>query len=170
MTAEDTRGAAAPALSEPDAQEVARRSGEAMYADDLAAQALGITLEEIRPGYARMRMAVRDSMLNGHGTCHGGYIFLFADTAFAFACNSYNRVTFAASAAIDFLAPAHAEDVLFAVAEEQVRGARLGVYDVVVTNQRGQRLALFRGRSYQVRGTLYGEAGAGGEGTKGSES
>lgn len=136
---------------------VAQRAGEAMYASDLAAQNLGIVLEEIRPGYARMRMSVRADMLNGHTTCHGGYIFVLADTAFAFSCNSYNRTTVAASAAIEFLAPAYLNDVLTAVSEEQVLGAKLGIYDTVITNQDGQRIALFRGRSYRVRGTLFPE-------------
>ena len=136
--------------------DVARRAGEAMYANDVAAQKLGILLEEIGPGYARMHMNVREDMVNGHAICHGGFVFALADTAFAYACNSYNRTTVAASAAIEFLASAYSKDVLTAVAEEQVRGARLGVYDIVVTNQNNERLALFRGRSYRVRGTVTG--------------
>jgi acyl-CoA thioesterase len=148
--------------------DVARRAGEAMYANDVAAQKLGIVLEEIGPGYARMRMAVREDMVNGHAICHGGFVFALADTAFAYACNSYNLTTVAASAAIEFLASAYSNDVLTAVAEEQVRGARLGVYDIVVTNQNNERLALFRGRSYRVRGTVTGEEAA--EGNRGRQS
>lgn len=145
------------ATATPGDAALARRAGEAMYASDLAAQNLGIVLEEIRPGYARMRMSVREDMLNGHTTCHGGYVFVLADTAFAFACNSYNRTTVAASAAIEFLAPSYLNDVLTAVAEEQVLGAKLGIYDAVITNQHGRRIALFRGRSYRVRGTIFPE-------------
>jgi acyl-CoA thioesterase len=137
--------------------DVARRAGDAMYASDVAAQKMGIVLEEIGPGFARMRMSVREDMVNGHAICHGGFVFALADTAFAYACNSYNRTTVAASAAIEFLASAYSDDVLTAVAQEEVRGARLGVYDIVVTNQKNERLALFRGRSYQVRGTVTGE-------------
>jgi acyl-CoA thioesterase len=133
---------------------IARRAGAAMYSKDVAAQSLGIVLEEIRPGYARMRMTVREDMLNGHAICHGGFVFTLADTAFAFACNSYNRTTVAASAGLEFLAPARLHDVLTAVAEEQVRGSRLGIYDAVITSQNGDRIALFRGRSYRVQGTI----------------
>jgi acyl-CoA thioesterase len=133
---------------------LARRAGEAMYANDVAAQKLGIVLEEIRPGYARMRMTVREDMLNGHAICHGGLVFTLADTAFAYACNSYNRTTVAASAALEFLAPSRLHDILSAVAEEQLRGSKLGIYDVLITNQNGQRIALFRGRSYRVKGTV----------------
>ncbi|MGF1639919.1 MAG: hydroxyphenylacetyl-CoA thioesterase PaaI [Rhodospirillales bacterium] len=146
-----------PAAAETDDHAIARRAGAAMYANDLASQHLGIVLDDIRPGYARMRMTVGAQMLNGHAICHGGYVFLLADTAFAFACNSYNRTTVAASAAVEFLAPCYLNDVLTAVAEEQVRGARLGVYDIVITNQNGQRIALFRGRSYRVQGTIVAE-------------
>lgn len=156
-------------LASEAALEIARRAGDAMYANDVAAQKLGIVLEEIRPGYARMRMNVREDMVNGHAICHGGFVFSLADTAFAYACNSYDRTTVAASAAIEFLASAYSDDVLTAVAEEQVRGARLGVYDIVVTNQHNQRLALFRGRSYQVRGTVTGGEAPDVQGNAGSK-
>ena len=144
-----------------DDADTARRAAEVMYANDTAAQSLGITLEEIRPGFSRMRMAVREDMLNGHRSCHGGLIFTLADTAFAFACNSYNRTTVAASAGIEFLAPAMVNDILTAVAEEQVRGSRLGIYDGIITNQNGQRIALFRGRSYRIQGMIAPEDAAG---------
>ena len=87
------------------AEELAARVGEAMWARDSASQALGMTLEEVRPGYARVRMTVRSDMLNGHGTCHGGLVFALADSAFAFACNSRDVVTVAAGCSIEFLAP-----------------------------------------------------------------
>jgi acyl-CoA thioesterase len=134
--------------------DVARRAAEVMYANDVAAQRLGIVLEEIRPGYARMRMTVREDMVNGHNICHGGFVFALADTAFAYACNSYNRTTVAASAGIEFLVPSRLTDVLTAVAEEQVLGSKLGIYDAVITNQDDKRIALFRGRSYRLQGTI----------------
>ena len=104
--------------------------GEAMYARDTASQALGMALEQVRPGYARLRMAVRADMLNGHGSCHGGMVFALADSAFAFACNSHDVVTVASSCSIEFLAPAQEGDELVAEAEERFREGRNGVYDV----------------------------------------
>lgn len=137
-----------------DALSLARRAADAMYERDAASRGLGMVIEEVRPGYARIRMAVREDMLNGHDTCHGGYVFALADSAFAFACNSHNRTTVAAGAAIEFLAMVRAHDVLTAEAQEQALGGRLGVYDVTVRNQRGERVALFRGRSYALKGTV----------------
>ena len=160
MNDERSAEPARQSVSRDDA-DTAQRAAEVMYANDTASQSLGISLEEIRPGFARVRMAVREDMLNGHRSCHGGLIFTLADTAFAFACNSYNRTTVAASAGIEFLAPAMVNDVLTAVAEEQVRGSRLGIYDGVITNQNGQRIALFRGRSYRIQGTIAPEDAVG---------
>ncbi len=128
--------------------------GAAMYAVDTASQGLGIKLEAIERGYAKMSMRVRPDMLNGHKICHGGFIFTFADSTFAFACNSYNHITVAAGASIEFLAPAHLDDVLTAEAREQNLSGRTGFYDVTVTNQRGERIALFRGRSQRVKGEI----------------
>ena len=133
------------------AQSVAERSAAAMYASDRASQALGMRLVEIRPGYAKLTMLVRDDMLNGHASCHGGPIFSLADSAFAFSCNSYGGVVVAAAASIDFLAPAQGGDELTAIGVERWRSKRNGVYEVTVTNQRGETVALFRGRSHQVR-------------------
>ena len=99
-------------------------------------------------------MSVRKDMLNGHSICHGGFIFTLADSAFAFACNSYNQVTVAARAAIDFLAPAQLGDVLIAIAEERALSSRTGVYDITVSNQDGVRIALFRGNSHRIRGEV----------------
>ena len=104
-------------------------------------------------------MPVRPDMVNGHATCHGGFIFALADSAFAFACNSHNRATVAAGAAIEFLAPARAGDVLIAEAQEQALGGRLGVYDVVVSREVGERVALFRGRSYVLRTPVIADEG-----------
>jgi len=135
-----------------DPQTLAELAGRTMYERDPASQALGMTLDAIRPGFARMRMRVRDDMLNGHGTCHGGYIFMLADSAFAFACNSHNFNTVGAGCTIDYLAPGRAGDVLVAEAVEQALAGKTGVYDVVVADQDGRKVALFRGKSHRVAG------------------
>ena len=135
-----------------DPQALAELAGKTMYERDPASQALGMTLDAIRPGYARMRMRVREDMLNGHGTCHGGFIFMLADSAFAFACNSHNFNTVGAGCTIDYLAPGRVGDVLVAEAVEQALAGKTGVYDVVVTDQDGRKVALFRGKSHRVAG------------------
>jgi acyl-CoA thioesterase len=135
-----------------DPQALAELAGKAMYERDPASQKLGMTLDEIRPGYARMSMRVRDDMLNGHSTCHGGYIFMLADSAFAFACNSHNFVTVGAGCTIDYLAPGREGDLLTAEATEQALTGKTGVYDIVVTNQEGRKVALFRGKSHRISG------------------
>jgi acyl-CoA thioesterase len=132
-------------------ERLATAVGEAMYARDTASQALGMTIEEVGPGYARVRMAVRADMLNGHGTCHGGLVFALADSAFAFACNSHDVVTVAAGCSIEFLAPAREGDELVAEAEELHREGRNGVYDVAVRRADGALVATFRGRSASTR-------------------
>jgi acyl-CoA thioesterase len=128
-------------------EETAAAVGEAMYARDRASQALGMDLEEMRPGYARLRMTVRADMLNGHGTCHGGLVFALADSAFAFACNSHDVRTVAAGCSIEFLSPAREGDELVAVAEERFRAGRNGVYDAEVRRADGSPVATFRGRA-----------------------
>ena len=133
------------------AQSLAERSAAAMYANDRASQALGMRLVEVRPGYAKLSMVVRDDMLNGHAVCHGGLIFSLADSAFAFSCNSHGGVVVAAAASIDFLSPARGGSELTAVAVERWRSKRSGIYEVTVANQDGDTVALFRGRSHQVR-------------------
>jgi acyl-CoA thioesterase len=120
----------------------------------VAAQAFGIAVDTIEPGGAVCRMTVRDDMVQGHATCHGGIVFTLADTAFAYACNAYNRVTVALGAEITFVAPAHAGEVLIATARERSRSGRTGVYDVEVTNDAGALVALFRGTSYESRGDV----------------
>ena len=127
--------------------EQARACRDAMYAKDLASQALGIDVTIPEPGSAEARMSISDTMLNGFGICHGGYVFALADTAFAFACNAYDRVTVAAGASIDFLKPVHAGDVLCADAREIHRGRRAGLYEVSVRNQDDVLVAMFQGRS-----------------------
>ncbi|HEU0042473.1 MAG TPA: hydroxyphenylacetyl-CoA thioesterase PaaI, partial [Jiangellaceae bacterium] len=140
---------------------LAERSADAMWTDDAASQALGMTRLGVAPGRARFSMKVRPDMVNGHGICHGGLIFTLADTAFAFACNSYNRNTVAQSCDISFLTPARQGDVLIAVANERYRQGRNGVYDVTVYRAdpgndeiEGDIIAEFRGRSREIPGTL----------------
>lgn len=137
-----------------DEQGFAEAVGREMYQRDRASQALGMTLDEIRPGYARMRMTVRADMVNGHDLCHGGLIFTFADSTFAFACNSYNHVTVAQGASVEFLAPGRLGDVLTAIGQERHRSGRTGVYDIAVTNQDGETVALFRGKSFRLSGHI----------------
>ncbi len=125
-----------------------------MYEHDSAAKMLGITLEEIRPGYARMKMTIRPDMLNGHGIVHGGMTFLLADTAFAYSCNSRNHKTVALACHITFVIAGRPGDVLTAIAEEKVATSKTGVYDINVTNQDGAVVAVFRGNSYRTRDTV----------------
>jgi len=134
------------------AQALAELAAKTMYERDPATRDLGIELLEIRPGYARMSMTVRATMLNGHQSCHGGYIFLLADSAFAFACNSHNFVTVGAGCTIDYVAPGREGDLLVAEGVEQVMAGKTGVYDITVRNQDGKVLALFRGKSHRVAG------------------
>ena len=122
-----------------------------LYAGDLAARALGIEILEVHPGSVRLGMTVRQDMLNGHRTCHGGIIFTLADTAFAFACNSHGQAMVAAGASIEFLAPAVGGERLIATASETSRSARHGIYDVAVTRSSGESLAHFRGRCARLR-------------------
>ncbi|NCF18666.1 MAG: hydroxyphenylacetyl-CoA thioesterase PaaI [Haliea sp.] len=137
-----------------DTQQLAQACADAMWVDDKASQGLGMEIRAIAPGRAEISMAVRQDMVNGHSICHGGYIFTLADSAFAFACNSENHNTVAAGVRIEFLAPAELGDQLLAVAEQEHQGGRTGVYDVVVTNQDGRKLALFRGNSHRIGGAL----------------
>jgi acyl-CoA thioesterase len=130
-----------------DTTTIAQRCAEAMYAKDAASQALGIRVDVRQAGRAVARMMVRQDMVNGFGVCHGGLLFTLADTAFAFACNAYDDLTFAAAASIDFLRPARLGDELQAIAREDYRGGRTGFYTVDVVNQRDETVALFRGRS-----------------------
>lgn len=137
-----------------DPQALAQASAEHMYARDHATQGLGIQLIDVGPGYARMNMLVRPDMLNGHAMCHGGFIFTLADSTFAFACNSYNLQTVAAGCTIEFLAPAKEGEMLQAEAIEQSRSGKTGVYDIAVTNPDGKKIALMRGKSHQISGSV----------------
>jgi len=138
-------------------QQRAERAAAALFERDGASQALGMRVAAVRPGWARVVMRVRADMVNGHGVCHGGLVFALADSAFAFACNSYNESTVAAAATIDFLAGAREGDELTAEAGELWRTRRNGIYEISVCNQRGERIALFRGRSYRIDGQVVSE-------------
>ena len=134
---------------------LAAKVGETMFAVDVASKdTMGMELLLCAPGHARMRMQVRELHLNGHGMCHGGFIFTLADSTFAFACNSHNKNAVAAAASIEFLKPAHAGDVLTCTGEEQVLSGRHGVYDMTVRNQNDEVIALFRGKSAQIPGQV----------------
>jgi acyl-CoA thioesterase len=141
-----------PALAPAEAQALAERVAASMWARDGATQGLGMRIVRVAPGYAELQMTVRRDMLNGHAICHGGFIFLLADSAFAYACNSYNLNTVASGCGIDFLAPAREGDVLTAIGHERSASGRTGVYDIEVVNQRGEKIALFRGKSYRIKG------------------
>lgn len=148
-------------MSDGPAERLAQAVGRAMYAEDNASRALGMVLEDIRPGQARMRMTVRDDMINGHDICHGGLIFTLADSTFAFACNARNQVTVAAGAEIHFISPARKGETLLAVARERAGAGRSGIYDIEVTESASGRLvALFRGRSHRTEGAIVAEGNA----------
>lgn len=138
-------------------EERARRSAAAMWEGDRASKWLGARIDEIGPGRAVLSMEVADHHLNGHSICHGGYIFTLADSAFAFACNSHNRMVVAQENTITFLSPGKEGERLTATAEEISLSGRSGVYDVVVTGQDGRKVALFRGLSRQLSGQHFEE-------------
>ncbi|WP_038218207.1 hydroxyphenylacetyl-CoA thioesterase PaaI [Xenophilus azovorans] len=133
-------------------QQIAEHVRRGMFANDRALKALGMEVTEIAPGRAAVTMTVREDMLNGHDICHGGLIATLADSAFAYACNSYDELTVASGFGVDFVAPGRLGDVLTARCAEVSRAGRTGVYDVEVSNQRGERIAVFRGRSYTAKG------------------
>ena len=137
--------------------------GQHMFAADRASQGLGMRIIALGAGTATLQMSVRDDMLNGHDICHSGFITTLADSAFAFACNSRNQLTVAAGLAVDFLAPGQRGDVLTAEAAEVSRGGRTGIYDIVVSNQHGTRIALVRGRSASLAGRTVMPVAEGGE-------
>lgn len=141
-------------MTDHDPQTLAEAVAEAMYARDNASQMLGMRIDTVGPGYARLSMEVRGDMVNGHDICHGGLIFSLADSAFAFACNSDNHNTVAAGASIEFLRPAFRGDRLTAEAQKRHAAGRSGVYDMTVTNQNGDTIVLFRGKSARIKGTV----------------
>ncbi len=138
-------------------QERAERSATAMMANDRASPWLGITLDAIGPGTATMSFVVQDHHLNGHDVCHGGYIFTLADSAFAFACNSYNQATLAQQNSITYVSPGKGAERLTAAAIEVSKTGRSGVYDVTVTGEDGRVVALFRGLSRTIKGQNFEE-------------
>ena len=133
-------------------QQIAEATRDAMWANDRASKLLGMAVLAIGPGKATLTMTVREDMLNGHDICHGGFVATLADSAFAFACNACNEMTVASGFDINLLAAAKQGDVLTARAAEVSRAGRTGVYDVNVSNQRGEAVAVFRGRSYAIKG------------------
>ena len=134
------------------AQQIAEASRDAMWKDDHATRMLGILVEAVGPGTATLSMTVRQDMLNGHAICHGGLITTLADSAFAFACNAYNELSVAAGFDVTLVAAARLGDRLTARGIEISKTGRTGVYDIEVVNQRGERIAAFRGRSYTMKG------------------
>ncbi len=135
--------------------DLAQACAEAMWAEDSASRALGMTLDSVAPGAARLSMTVTARMVNGHGMCHGGYIFTLADSAFAFACNTHNERAVAAHCAVSFLRPARLGETLTATAEERHRAGRSGITDVRVTGTDGSVVAEFRGQSRTLGTTFF---------------
>ena len=138
-----------------DAREIARACAAKMAEGDRVRQALGIEIVSVTPGAAVVSMRVREDMLNSHAMCHGGMIFTLADTAFAYACNSYNHRTVAAGVDINFLAPVQLGDILTARGQVRQQGGRTGYYDIEVSNQDGKLVALFRGRASRIKGPIF---------------
>ena len=137
-------------MSDPDMSDpglLAWRCAEAMLAEDEAVRAAGVTIDDVGPGRATVRMWVGETMINGHSLCHGGYVFLLADTALALACNSGGEVTVTQACDVVFVAPARLDDVLIAEAVQRLRYDRNGICDVTVRRAGGEVIAEFRGRS-----------------------
>lgn len=140
-------------VSQMTPQELAEASAKAMWNDDSASQRLDMSLDHVAPGAATLSMTITEAMSNGHGNCHGGYIFTLADSAFAFACNSYNQMAVAQHCSVTYLIPGRIGDRLTAAATETSRRGRSGIYDIRITNQNGEHVAEFRGHSRTVKGT-----------------
>ena len=140
-------------VSEMTPQELAEASAQTMWKDDSASKNLGMVIEHIAPGEATLSMTITEAMANGHGICHGGYMFTLADSAFAFACNSYNQLVVAQHCSISYLIPGRIGDRLTATAREVSRRGRSGIYDIRITNSSGEHVAEFRGHSRTVKGT-----------------
>ena len=136
------------------AQQLAEQCAQVIFANDAASKGLGCTLQKIDEGVAIVTMVVLENMLNGHKTCHGGFIFALADSAFAFACNTKNFATVASGCSIEFLMPAQLGDVLTAEAVEITRSKKTGIYDVTIHNQENKKVAIFRGKSHQLDKTI----------------
>ncbi len=145
-------------MADISAQERAERSRDAMWAADEASRWLGMSCEQVGPGEAVVSMRLEAHHCNGHKTCHGGVSYALADSAFALACNSYNQVAVAQHNSMTYIAPAFADDVLTAHAVERSRSGRSGIYDVRITNQKGELIAEFRGGSRIIRGQHFEES------------
>ena len=141
-------------MTELTGDELARACVDAMYGKDVASQNIGITINEVREGFARLKMPVKNEMLNGHGICHGGFIFTLADTTFACACNTRNDANLAQKCSIEYKRPGKAGDQLTATAEHQSQDGRYGRYQVTVTDQDDNLIALFEGHSCRVKGSI----------------
>jgi acyl-CoA thioesterase len=150
----------APASRGLDPQALAEACAAAMWAEDRASQGLGMRIERVAPGEAVLAMTVTEGMVNGHGTCHGGFIFTLADSAFAFACNSHDQRTVAQHCDITFIRPARLGQTLVAHAVERSRTGRSGIYDITVRDRDGEVIAEFRGHSRSIAGTLLSSATA----------
>jgi acyl-CoA thioesterase len=141
-------------MNKQNPQALAEACADALWRTDNASRALGMTIEQVGPGTSVVSMIVTESMSNGHGSCHGGFIFSLADSAFAFACNTYNQNAVAQHCSITYISPAQCGDKLNAVAQELSRQGRSGIYDIAIDNQEGVRIAEFRGHSRTINGTL----------------
>ncbi|WP_432473649.1 hydroxyphenylacetyl-CoA thioesterase PaaI [Amphritea sp. HPY] len=138
-------------------QQLAEACSAVLHERDYAAQGMDINIDEVAPGYAKLSMQVRKDMLNGYAMSHGGFMFALCDTAFAHSCNTYNKVTVASGCTIDFVAPGFEGDTLTAIAKERTRSGRTGVYDITLYNQKDEELGYFRGKSYQIKGSVIPE-------------
>jgi acyl-CoA thioesterase len=146
-----------PLMTEPHAQAVAEASAQAMWQADAASQGLGLHLARIAPGEAEMTMRIEPRMANGHGACHGGFLFALADSAFAFACNSFGRRTVGQACTITYLRPGRVGETITASARQTAQAGRSGVYEVRITDAAGEVLALFQGQSREAGATRPGE-------------
>lgn len=147
-------------MSKLSEQERAQRCADILWENDNASKALGAVVDHVGPGSAQVSLTVESRHLNGHGICHGGFIFTLADTAFAFACNSYNQNAVAQNNSITFLQVGRVGATLTAQAKEVSRQGRSGIYDVTVVDDAGEPIALFRGHSRTIKGTLFNEEGS----------
>lgn len=140
-----------------DAQAIATRAAQLMWAADQASNWLGLKMVSVGPGQAIVKLDLKDHHLNGHGICHGGIIFMLADSAFALACNSYNQIAVAQHNSITYLAPGQPGSTLTAQASQVSLTGRSGLYDVVVRDETGTVIAQFRGHSRVIRGQHFNE-------------
>ncbi len=137
-----------------DAQAISEACAEVLWRNDPASKKLGMAIEKIAPGYAELSMTIADDMVNGHGICHGGFMFTLADSTFAFACNTYDQNCVAQHCTISYLAPAFTDDKLYATGREVSKHGRNGIYDITIVNQKDDKIVEFRGFSRTIAGTL----------------